>query len=534
MRLVALVLLVSALGCASAPIKKADLAAIAHADARVLEGCYDCLVEARAIYDRVAVGKARPLLIARVFETQLLIALREKELAIDNTAARDRAHALASELPPAAEAARYLRVIDAVPPDFVGTPRVEARQFRDAQNAMVSSVGGELAWLKNSSGLREPVRQYLSIALDCATLGRPGRPVGPATLTDDPWTGSVRAKELPPEVAPLVAYRAAVCDGVSRKTLERLRAAVPQFVETDFFLARLEVVSAIASKESTLTIDIGLGSAKARALLTGVVTRFPQSASAAYLSGTFNQIAGDCRAAVDFYDKTLALKSLHEDALLGRTACLSFLKRPDEAIATATRMIELQTDNWGSAFYWRAFNRHARQELDQARADVERAKTLAPSEQTSTLAGIIEHDQDALAIAETDLKRAKAQNRQNRNCTAMWYLALVKLKQELWLDSASHFEDAMGCYAANAKDFELGRRAMEARTDLEPDFKAAQLAGFDVALKEALSQQHAAAFNAANQNAHGGNFEKARGLIEIAAQDPSLADKVMELREIIK
>jgi hypothetical protein len=534
MRLSAFFALALAAGCASTPIKKADLPDLARADARVLDGCYDCLIEARGIYERVAVGKARPLVIARLFETQLLIALREKELAIDGTASRARAQALAGELPPTADAARYLRVIDAVPPDFVGTPRVEARRFRDAQNATLPTVGGELAWLKTAAGLREPVRQYLSLALDCATLGRPGRPAAAASSSDDPWTGTLRAKDLPAEVPPLVAYRAAICDGVSRKTLERLRAAVPQFVETDLFLARLEVVSAIAQKESTLTIDIGLGSARGRALLTSAVGRFPQSASAAYLSGTFNQIAGDCRAAVEDYDKTLALKSLHEDALLGRTACLSFLKRSDEAIATATRMIELQTDNWGSAFYWRAFNHHARRELDPARADVERAKTLAPSEQTSTLAGIIEHDQDALPVAEADLKRAKAMNRQNRNCTAMWYLALVKLKQELWLDSAGNFEDAMVCYEANAKDFASARRAMDARTDLEPELKAAQLAGFDIAIKEAISQQYAAAFNAANQNAHGGNAGKARFLLEVAAKDPALAEKVGELRDIIK
>ncbi len=49
----------------------------------MLQGCYDCLLEARATYARVGVGKARPLVIARLFETDLLITLREKELALD-------------------------------------------------------------------------------------------------------------------------------------------------------------------------------------------------------------------------------------------------------------------------------------------------------------------------------------------------------------------------------------------------------------------------------------------------------------------
>lgn len=42
-----LAVLVVSLGCASAPIKKQDVPALAQADARVLEGCYDCLLEAR-------------------------------------------------------------------------------------------------------------------------------------------------------------------------------------------------------------------------------------------------------------------------------------------------------------------------------------------------------------------------------------------------------------------------------------------------------------------------------------------------------
>jgi Flp pilus assembly protein TadD len=339
-------------------------------------------------------------------------------------------------------------------------------------------------------------------------------------------------------VPPLVAYRAAICDGVARNTLERLRTAVPRFIDTNFFLARLDVVRAIAVSGSStnvaINIDVGSGNNQAHALLAEARERFPDSASLAYLSAAANQLDGDCGAALEFYDRTLALKSLHEDALLGRTTCLTYLKRPDEAIAGATRMIDLRTDNWGEAYYWRAWNLAARHDLDAARADIERAKTLAAGGQTFTLAGIIEHDQDALAIAESDLKRATMLDRQGKNCTAMWYLALVKLKQELRLESAGQFENSMICYDRHVQDDEQGLRTMQARTDLDPVFRARRIAGFETALKEDRSQYYAAAFNAANQSAHGGNLDKARVLIEIAAKDPAIGDKVAELREIIK
>ncbi len=129
-------------GCASAPIKKQDVPRLAHADARVLDGCYDCFIEARDTYHRVAVGTARPLLIARLFETQLLIALREKELGLDSALAFGRARELANEMPPLAEAARYLALAEAVPPEEEGTPRRELQEFHRTHAPFGVTVNG--------------------------------------------------------------------------------------------------------------------------------------------------------------------------------------------------------------------------------------------------------------------------------------------------------------------------------------------------------------------------------------------------------
>jgi hypothetical protein len=71
MRSAVITLLALALGCVSVPIKKEDLTALARADALVLDGCYDCLLEARGVYERVGVGKARPLVITRLFACRI-------------------------------------------------------------------------------------------------------------------------------------------------------------------------------------------------------------------------------------------------------------------------------------------------------------------------------------------------------------------------------------------------------------------------------------------------------------------------------
>lgn len=110
MRGACLALVLVSVACASAPIRKADLALVTTADGRVLEGCYSCLTEARDTYKRLAVGKARPLLITRWFETQVLVGLREAELAMDPAESFAAAEAIVPEQPPTYDAKFYLAV----------------------------------------------------------------------------------------------------------------------------------------------------------------------------------------------------------------------------------------------------------------------------------------------------------------------------------------------------------------------------------------------------------------------------------------
>lgn len=507
------VVVVVSMGCASAPIRKADEVALAAADAKVLEGCYDCLIEARTTYARLAVGRARPLLLSKLLEVELLVALREKELAMDAGPSIARAEALVAELPPALEAARYVALVEAVPADDVGTPRSVDTAFRRGQGAYIDRIDRELVWLA-AGGLRPEVRQYLSLAIDCMYERRPRRPADPPRPTAH--------RDVPASAPPLVLYRRAICGQPNVKLLEGVRAAVPAFVETSYFLARV----AVARAQQT-------GGGQARELLAESHARFPTSPSVTYLRANFSQLIGDCREGLRYYDETVALQPLHENAWLGRTVCLTFQKRTDEAIASATDMIALRPYNVEEAYYWRAWNRHFRKELPMAREDIERAKATASNGRIHTLAGVIEHDQDDLGPSEKDLVSAKDASEGNKNCTARWYLGLVEMKRTRWRESAAHFEDAMKCYEGEALDADAALKAIQGNPDLDAEFKARQIAGFEAAKKESWSQQHAAAFNAANHFARGGDPGKARVLVEIAAKDPALAQLVAELRRAL-
>jgi tetratricopeptide (TPR) repeat protein len=507
MRKLWLAVVLLSVGCAGAPIKKPDLAALAEADALVLQGCYDCLLDAHTTYVRVAVGKARPLVIARLFEVDLLITLREKELALDGSGAFSEALALAKELPPTVEAGRYTTLVEAVPTDDLGTPRRETQAFRSAHAPFVPKINDELQWL-NTGALSGPVRRYLALAIDCGypmRAGQPARRTRPA---------------LPADAPPLIAYRTGICFEISTDILKKVRDDVPRFVETGYFMSR----------RALLTVKQD-GGGSGRVWLDENYKRFPGSPSVTYLSGNFNQLIGDCRAGLKFYEETLEKKPAHEDALLGRTICLTYLKRNEDAIAEATHMISLRTDNIDQAYYWRSWNHYTRQELDLARADVELAKARHASAPIYTLAGMIEHDQNDLTPAEKDLDSAIQMS--DNNCTAMWYLGLVALKREQWTNSGGQFQRAMDCYEVSVKDDEQALKSMQARADIDPDFKARQITGFEAAITEDRSHQYAAAFNAANQFAHAGDVAAAKKLLEVAAKDPSLSDKVEQLRKII-
>lgn len=501
--------------CATAPLADAYVAALAQADLRIGEGCYTCLLEARETFDRLAVGRARPLVVQRLFETELLIALRERELAIDWTGAEARAAALLPELDPAIDGTRLLTVVRAVLPDATGVSKERLAGIRNAPERRSLDPATELAWLRTVP-LSPPVRRYVEMAFDCTyplirdADRRPVRPDG-------------QRPEVADDASPLLRYRAALCFSPELERLAALHEANPRFLEAAFVVARSRVFNADRD-----------GAPGVRDLLDPVYERLGRSSAVTYVYGNYWQRVGDCREALRLYGETLALESRHEDAKLGEVICQSHLKAHDVALASAGTLLE-----WGryyvpEAYYWRAWNLHVLKNLPEARENIESAKRIAATGEIHTLAGVIEHDQDDLEIAEKDLNIALGLAYGNRNCTAMWYLGLVHIKQERWLDSADGFERSMGCYQQNVIDAQASKRTMELRTDLDPVFKANQIAGFDAAIKEDQGQFHAAAFNAANQFTRGGNIPRARELVEVAARDPALADLVSQLREILR
>jgi tetratricopeptide (TPR) repeat protein len=481
-------------------------------------------------------------MLVRLFETELLIALREKELAMNaaSTSSIARARAVVAELPPALQADRYVRVVESVPSEATGLPVIADLAFRRSKVQYIAGLDAEIVWLMGAgvqgvpavpqqgtdpNPLARPVRQYLALSLDCSYFrrGRPAAQLPGAGVAGLPAvTRQVVLDQIPKDAPALLQYRVGICYELRRAPLEAVRKDEPRYMEAAYFLARIDIARATET-----------GAPAARPLLAEAYARFPNSPAVTYLAGNYNQLIGDCKEGLKYYDETVAIEPLHDNALLGRTICLAYLKRFDESIASATRMIAIPSANLADAYYWRAWVRHHLRDLARARADIDEAKKIQSNNSIHRLAGIIEHDQDDLEIADKDLTAAKAMTDGQYDCVARWYLGLNDMKRERWVVSAAHFEDAMGCYERAALFAQDGLRKMQAAEHVDPDFKARQIAGFEAAIKEDTAQQFASAFNAANHYARGGNVAKAKTLLEIAAKDPALEPRVAELRKLL-
>lgn len=470
--------------CATAPIRPAEQRRIDVADARVLEGCYDCLLEARDVYERLAVGRARPHLVTRLFEVNVLIGLRHQDLALDPSDAFGRADALANEMPLAYDAATYLAIARAIPPDFVGTPR----SVTDVLRKEVPSEGvisGFQTAVHQGEG-SAPFRAYLGASLECLAVFA-GRTSPEAPLP-----------AIPDAVSPLVRYRMATCPALQTRHLDLVLEAVPLFVEAGLSNARQPTLNFSHAYRRNL-----------HTWLTAALARFPRSPSVTYSFGSLHQINGDCAAAVRQYEDTLRLQPLHEDAALQRVICLGHMGRFAPAIDGATQIIERRYYNTDEAYYWRAWTRHRQKDLRQARADIDTALSRPrPNEAVFTLGGIIKYDQGELDRAEQDLLRAIRMDPQNTNCQSRWYYGLVGFAREQWGDTATRFITSGSCYRRSA-DAATRSRDDIIKADVDEAFRASQVAGFDAVIKEDRDQEHASYLNAANCFARAGAPEKA-------------------------
>ncbi len=436
---------------------------ITAADALATAGCYRCLTDAWALYERARTFvPPHPEARSKAFSTALFIALREKELDLDAGPWIDRARAIASP-----DEGQYLDVVAGLPWNGGAAPDLEPVK-RLAPSAL------------DDWRLTVPLRRhvaldsYILLTLECQLGTRAS--IAEALRTID--TSS-----------PVMQYRAGLCRADERPKLEALVAADPRFVEAWFFIGRYEMSSGVNSS----------GPASRRWLTTAVRPLtlahegLPEAPTVTTVLASLMRARSDLGRALSLYDDALMRRPTHADALLGRTVALSYLKRYDEGIAAASRIIALGRGHLASAHYYRAWNHYQKQELDAATAAVATARRLRAPEEVLVLSGLVAYDQKRFLDARRDFTEAIAGN--PRRGTAHWYLGILDLDDQAWAPALGSFGQAADCYLTAT---ELLRREMaQLPDDLPEDVRSAQLSSLGDDIADNHRQAGRSFFNAA-------------------------------------
>jgi tetratricopeptide (TPR) repeat protein len=198
------------------------------------------------------------------------------------------------------------------------------------------------------------------------------------------------------------------------------------------------------------------------------------------------------------------------------------------AIDAATHMIERRFAPLDTALYWRAVNYYDSGALATARADIDAARRVRLTNETLTLAGIIEHDQGELPAADRDLRQALSW--MSGNCTAAWYVGSVAVKRQAGEDAATYFEAARFCYQNAATQLESKLDRLDRSTTADPVFRDWQRDQWRRDIRTAHTQSAASAVNAASAYLFLGNYEAATRLLDAAGAEPSLASDITKLR----
>ena len=498
-------------GCASRAPSPALLAEVGKADALLHEGCFECLQDALAIYERVAAAPYAPPDARRAaFDAAVLLTVRARELGLPDRAWLQRATALSVDLvasPGAIDPRSVLEALPLISGEASGFPPDE-RERRGRQRRALFGPHGQMPAVRDalSSAVASDVAtQYVALAIDCEDAQR-------RKALDFSALRAVHS-------SPLLQFRIALCAGAT-DALIALRASDSRWSDTLFFEGRREMTRYPVP-------DVGKGAE----LYAQAHTVFPESTAITLALGHGRNALSEYEAALSLFDSVLATSPRHHDAVLGRLLSLSYLSRHNDAIRTASALLDLGIFHQGDAYYWRAWNRYRVHLLPAAWDDVTAALTLMVNTSVHTLAGFIAYAQQRLDTAIDHLGRAYRLDQ--TNCEAVWTEGLVHVDKQDWTPAAARFEAAVKCF---------GEAAEQARRDIAtaegaPWADAVKARRIAAARKRIDTSEHRraqAAYNAAGSHARLGNKPEALAFLEIAATHPLLNEKATALRATVE
>ena len=401
------------------------VAEVAKADALVQQGCYTCLKEALAIYDKHAAAKV-PIPGAREgqFEAALLIAIREKELGIpgDESMAKARRAKLRRL---ARRARRCSTRAELIIGDTTGLDP-EQRALVTGRNRPQLEPDNPKRRALDAAPENDITAKYVALSIDCE---------------QPKLSESVNIRSLSDAYAgvPLMQFRLSTCGRPAAPDVGALREGDPRWNDSLPWEGRRELTSSLGR-----AIDFP----KVISLYAQGREAFPASLMLAMAWSNANLMAEEFEAALSGFDDVIVKFPTHRDALNGRMQAQSYLMRHPDAIATATRLLELGTWHIADANYWRAWNRYHLKEYDAAWEDVENATKGLSNSRVYMLAGLIAYARKDLPIAVQRFDRAYEID--PSACDATWMSGLVSIDQNELAIAAPKFTRGMSCFVSSA------------------------------------------------------------------------------------
>lgn len=491
--------------CAARGPAPQTVAALARADQLVVAGCYTCLQEALAVFERELQSRRRaPLGVAqRAFETAVLTALREKELGIPADRTFARARALANQVPatPGAMApAVLIELAELAPGETSGFDPDLSRITPDARTRLAT-----LRPSLDAPTAPSVLATYLTLSIDCDNFAARQKISAESILARHDNAVTLR-------------YRLALCGLGPRQAFTTIKEADARWVEINFFEGR----AAAGSRPPNLR--------RAKEHFTAAHVALLRSSAILLALAHAQRAYSDLEPALTSYDGVLAMVPTVRNALLGRVITLTYLKRHADAVDTATRMIDLGTWLLSDAYYWRAWNRYALKQLEDAWADAEAAIKLSANTSVYTLAGVIAYDRKQLDTARDLFLRATEIDQ--ANCDAHSYLGLVHVAQNAWPAATPIFSTAMSCFVQAAAQARRELEELEGPSD-DPVYTGRLAADRRKTIEDSERKAAEAAYNAAQGYLRAGKRDEALTHLQLALDYPGLRPQAEALRKLI-
>jgi hypothetical protein len=423
MRIIAWLVAVVSVACAPRPIPvtapriapEVLAARLVQADRLAARGCYLCLKEAAAAYASLLTESDDGRVIVRALENNLMLAMREIELRIPDSGARESAEQLQARVP--ASYAAYFAALDlqANPLAVGGAP---VQTFRAQYEERLKFAAG---LEKDAAATVMNTYFFIAHAIQLREF-KELKYILPGLLEAHPDDLSLKYQML--------AYQPMYSADGARNLIGQETG----FGEVHLLIGQRAVLSGdIAAAYRELT--------RARELLPDSV-----SVALALANATFSYAR--YADALALFDRILASPASHGVEMqvrLGRAKSLSYLKRHDEAIAQLIELLQNDlSTNPGEKYYWRAWNQLQLGRAQLAYDDAIAGLNAMRNDAIYRLAGMASFSLNRLGESRDFFEHALEMNR--ADCDSQRYLGLLDSAERSWQPASGRFTLAASCY----------------------------------------------------------------------------------------